>query len=66
MNCTWKNLYLFSDGNIGKPNGIIPFKDAKLSLFTNNYSGDYEYYEGLKNKVNNIVFLDDIIYTVVR
>jgi len=53
-------------GNVGTPNGIIPFLDAKKSIFTHVHGGDYEYYHGLKDKVKNIVFLDDIIYTVVR
>jgi hypothetical protein len=57
--------------NIGKPNGIIPFKDADKSEFGykkngNNkyYKGDFDYYNNLKDKVKGIVFLDTIIYTV--
>ena len=51
-------------GVIGKPNGIIPFKDVGKSSLGNNRFGDYEYYAGLKDKVANIVFLDDVIYRV--
>ena len=50
---------------IGKPNGIIPYGDmGKAEFGINTYTGDFDYYNVLKDKVKNIVFLDDIIYTI--
>jgi len=72
MYCTRSNKIIPSNGttsiirnNIGKPNGVVPFKDAPKVLFgTSSYTGDYEYYKKMERKVANIVFLDDIIYTI--
>lgn len=51
--------------HIGKPNGIVPYRDVgKAEFGINSYGGDYEYYRSLKDKVKEIVFLDDIIYTI--
>lgn len=51
-------------GNIGTPNGIIPFKDAFKSKWGLEYGGDFTYYNDLKTKVKTIEFLPDIIYLV--
>ena len=52
-------------GKIGKPCGIIPFKDrAKSKLGETGYAGDLEYYHDLKTKVKGLAFLEDIIYEV--
>jgi hypothetical protein len=58
-------------GNIGKPNGIIPFRDASKSEFVYNkngntkyYTGDFDYYNNLKDKVKAVVFLDTVVYKV--
>ena len=56
----------FGPGNIGKPNGIIPFKDAGKVQFGNGRMSDYEYYRDLQNKVAAVVFMDDIIYVTGR
>jgi hypothetical protein len=53
-------------GNIGTPNGIIPFKDAAKSKFTHVSGGDFGYYDKLKDNVKNTIFLDDIIYNVIH
>lgn len=51
--------------HIGKPNGIVPYSDVgKAEFGINSYGGDYEYYRSLKDKVKEIEFLDDIIYTI--
>lgn len=51
--------------NIGKPNGIIPYNDVgKAEMGIGTYTGDFDYYNTLKDKVKNIVFLDDIIYII--
>jgi hypothetical protein len=51
--------------HIGKPNGIVPYRDVgKAEFGLHGYSGDFEYYKSLKDKVANIVFLDDIIYMI--
>jgi hypothetical protein len=72
MKIVEKNLILPDMGlkeivvnHIGKPNGIVPYKDVgKAEFGLNGYAGDFEYYKSLKDKVANIVFLDDIIYMV--
>lgn len=55
-------------GNIGTPNGIIPFELNKKSSWQNNIFGDGGFYENLQrvqNELgNDIVFLPDIIYKV--
>ena len=60
----FNGMKAITKGVIGKPNGIIPFKDAGKSSLGSNRFGDYDYYAGLKDKVANIVFLDDVIYRV--
>jgi len=48
---------------ISKQCGIIPFKDkAKSKLGEITYTGDFDYYNDLKDKVKSVVFLEDIIY----
>jgi len=50
---------------ISKQCGIIPFKDkAKSKLGEITYTGDFDYYNDLKDKVKSVVFLEDIIYEV--
>jgi len=58
-------------GNIGKPNGIIPFKDVAKAKFDYKrdgniryHFGDFDYYKALEAKVKHIVYLDTIIYKV--
>jgi len=51
-------------GNIGTPNGIIPNAIAGKSTWENFCGGDGRYYTNLKNNVNEIVFLDEVVYTV--
>ena len=50
--------------NVGKPNGIIPFKEAGKVAFGTGRTSDYEYYRDLQAKVKSVVFFDDITYTV--
>jgi hypothetical protein len=50
--------------NIGKPNGIIPFKDAGKVQFGTGRESDFEYYRDLKSKVKSVVFLNDVNYIV--
>ena len=50
--------------DIGTPNGIIPFKMAKFGHWENKVGGDFEYYNLLQKYINNIIFLDEIIYKV--
>jgi hypothetical protein len=52
------------EGNIGTPNGIIPFRDAFKSKWGMRYGGDFVYYNDLKDKVECIEFLPDILYLV--
>lgn len=51
-------------GDIGNPNGIIPWDDSHTSKWTYDYLGDFEYYNGLAPKVAAIKFLPNIIYLV--
>jgi len=55
---------VFAD--IGTPNGIIPFHSAGKAEWGMFYGGDYYYYNGLQDCVKDVVFLDEIIYTVSR
>jgi hypothetical protein len=58
-------LHSIELNRIGKPNGIIPYKDmGKAEFGINTYTGDFDYYNALKNKVKSVVFLEDIIYTI--
>lgn len=52
------------EADIGKPNGIIPFDDVTKSTWGDTYTGDFTYYNGLKDKVAHVVFLDTIFYRV--
>jgi hypothetical protein len=49
-------------GNIGTPNGIIPFSMRDVAKWEFNYGGDYAFYSGLASKVKCIERIDDIIY----
>ena len=51
-------------GNIGTPNGIIPFKDAFKSKWGMRYGGDFDYYNDLQSKVKCVEHIDSIIYLV--
>lgn len=52
-------------GYISKQCGIIPFKDKnKSKLGETGYTGDFDYYKDLKDKVKGLIFLDDIIYEI--
>lgn len=59
-----------SAGNIGTPNGIIPYHLNTLSTWVNHVHGDGMMYELLAKEQaalgNEIVFLPTIIYTVGR
>jgi len=50
--------------DIGTPNGIVPFKYAGKAEWGMRYGGDFDFYNALKNEVEDLVFLDLIIYTV--
>jgi hypothetical protein len=50
--------------DIGTPNGVIPFNMARFGHWENKTGGDFEYYNSLQKYINNIVFLDEIIYKV--
>lgn len=53
-------------GDIGTPNGIIPFHSAGKVDWGMRYGGDFDYYNALSKEVKTVVFLDLIIYTVFR
>ena len=53
-------------GNIGTPNGIIPFNDASKASWGNMRCGDFIYYNDLQNKVKGVEFLPYIIYRVIQ
>lgn len=55
---------VISEGDIGNPNGIIPFNLAPLGTWGNTYIGDFEYYNTLQKHVKKIVFLKEVIYRV--
>jgi hypothetical protein len=52
------------EGDIGNPNGIIPFDIAPKGTWGNSYIGDFEYYNTLKNYAKKITFLNVVIYRV--
>jgi hypothetical protein len=53
-------------GDIGTPNGIIPFHSAGKAEWAIPHGGDFEYYNALQTKVKGVVFLDLVIYTVFK
>jgi FkbM family methyltransferase len=52
-------------GDIDTAAGIIPFDIAPQGIWKNEYGGDFSYYDTLQHNINNITFLDTIIYTKI-
>jgi hypothetical protein len=52
------------EGEIGNPNGIIPYDKAPLGTWENHYTGDFKYYNSLREHIRDIEYLDTIIYRV--
>lgn len=52
-------------GNIGSPNGIIPYDLVSKSEWLPNYLGDFNYYDTISKQAKNIQFLPHVIYTVM-
>jgi hypothetical protein len=52
------------ESHIGTPNGIIPYELNKKSTFQLRMGGDFNFYKGLEQNANNIVFLPHIIYQI--
>jgi hypothetical protein len=52
--------------NIGGPLGVTPYSIAPKSKFGNTYIGDFEYYNGIKDHVKDVVFLDDVLYNYTK
>lgn len=52
------------EAHIGTPNGIIPYELNKKSIWELRYGGDFNFYKGLEQNANNIVFLSHIIYQI--
>jgi hypothetical protein len=52
--------------NIGGPLGVTPYEIAPKSKFGDTYIGDFEYYNGIKDHVRDIVFLDDVLYNYTK
>lgn len=50
--------------NIGTPCGIIPFDKAGESKWGHHYGGDFSYYDGLKDKVSGVEFIDVLLYKI--
>ena len=50
--------------NIGTPCGIIPFDKAGKSQWTHRPGGDFNYYNGLKTKVDGVEFVDILLYKI--
>ena len=48
--------------DIDTANGIIPFDLAPYGKWENIYDGDFYYYDSLQYHINNIIFLDTVIY----
>jgi len=51
-------------GNVGTPNGIIPYKYNSLAMWHLYGGGDGFFYEDLSKKVKNIIWCPFIIYVV--
>ena len=58
------NNLLIKPGNIGKPCGIIPFNKVGESKWGLTYLGDFDYYNGLKDKVDSLEFIDTLLYKI--
>jgi hypothetical protein len=52
--------------DIGTPNGIVPFHTAGKAEWGMRYGGDFDYYNAIQHKVKEVIFLDEIIYTVFK
>ena len=52
-------------GDIGTPNGIVPFKSAGKAEWGLRYGGDFDYYSKLSKSVKGVVFLDIPIYRII-
>ena len=50
--------------NIGTPCGIIPFDIVDKSTWAHRVGGDFDYYNGLKDKATGVEYLSDLIYKI--
>lgn len=50
--------------NIGTPNGIVPFAISGSSRWEHKYGGDFDYYNGIKDHVKDVVHTNLLIYKV--
>lgn len=57
---------LITLGNIGTPNFIVPTSIAPKGEWENIYGGDFSYYNSVHKLANNVVILDNVIYTVYK
>jgi hypothetical protein len=53
------------EGDIGTPNGIVPFHLAGKAEWGLRYGGDYDYYSKLSKNVKEVIFLDIPIYRII-
>ena len=60
------NPKLLTLGNVGTPNFIVPSSIAPKGKWDNVYGGDFSYYNSVCNFANNIVILDNVIYTIYK
>jgi hypothetical protein len=50
-------------GEIGTPNGIIPYDLNRKGVWELKYGGDWDFYHSLEPHAKNIEYLDHVIYT---
>lgn len=58
------NSLEITHGNIGTPCGIVPFDVVGKSQWGHRHGGDYDYFNGLKDKVSGVEYLSDVIYKI--
>jgi len=49
-------------GEIGTPNGVIPFDLNCRGIWQLKYGGDWDFYKSLETHCKNIIYIDEIIY----
>ena len=55
---------MISDGNIGTPNGVIPFDINNKGTWGSNINGDYMFYKSIQSITTNIEYIDVLIYQI--
>jgi hypothetical protein len=58
------NSLEIAHGSIGTPCGIVPFDVVGKSQWGHRHGGDFDYFNGLQDKVSGVEYLSDVIYKI--